>query len=70
VRRAEDQAKWSGLRVELPYPGRWVHHRAAFRRKLIPLLRKSLLCLPKTPSGPAQPLQGPYHNVTCPERNT
>ena len=43
VRRAEDQAKWSGLHVELPYPGRWVHHRAEFRRKLVPLLRKSLL---------------------------
>jgi hypothetical protein len=38
VRRAEDQAKWSGLHVELPYPGRWVHHRAEFHRKLVPLL--------------------------------
>ncbi len=47
VRRAEDQAKWPGLHVELPYPGRWVHHRAEFRRKLIPLLRKSLLSMPK-----------------------
>jgi hypothetical protein len=46
VRRAEDQAKWSGLHVELPYPGRWIHHRAEFRRKLAPLLRKSLFqCL-------------------------
>lgn len=45
VRRAEDQAKWSGLHVELPYPGRWVHHRAEFRRKLVPLLRKSLCCV-------------------------
>jgi len=42
VRRAEDRAKWSGLHIELPYPGRWVHHRAEFRRKLVPLLRKSL----------------------------
>lgn len=47
VRRAEDQAKWSGLHVELPYPGRWVHHRAEFRRKLIPLLRKSLPSMPE-----------------------
>lgn len=45
VRRAEDQAKWSGLHVELPYPGRWVHHRAEFRRKAVPLLRKSLCCV-------------------------
>ena len=47
VRRAEDQAKWSGLHVELPYPGRWVHHRAEYRRRLVPLLRKSLCSMPK-----------------------
>lgn len=40
VKRAERQAKWSGLHVDLPYPGRWVQHRNEFRRKLIPLLRK------------------------------
>ena len=47
VRRSEDQAKWSGLHVELPYPGRWVHHRAEFHRKLVPLLRKSLCSMAK-----------------------
>jgi len=47
VRRAEDQAKWSGLHVELPYPGRWVHHRAEFCQELVPLLRKSLCSVPK-----------------------
>lgn len=47
VRRAEDQAKWSGLHVELPYPGRWVHLRAEFRQKLVPLLRNSLRSMPK-----------------------
>ena len=41
VRRAEDQANWSGLHLELPYPGRWLHHRTEFRRKLVPLLRKT-----------------------------
>jgi hypothetical protein len=51
VRRAEDQAKWSGLHVELPYPGRWVHHRAEFSRKLIPLLRKSLSSMPEIQNG-------------------
>ena len=47
VRRAEDQAKWSGLHVELPYPGRWAHHRAEFQRKLVPLLRTRLSSTPK-----------------------
>jgi len=42
VRRAEELAYWSGLHVELPYPGRWLHHRTEFRRKLVPLLRKSV----------------------------
>jgi len=48
VRRAEQKAKWSGLHVGLPYPGRWVKHRAEFRRKLMPLLHKSL---PSPPEG-------------------
>jgi hypothetical protein len=39
VRRAEERASWSGLHVELPYPGRWHHHRTDFRRKLLFLLR-------------------------------
>ena len=47
VKRAEDRAKWSGLHVELPYPGRWVHHRAEFRRTLVPLLHKSLCSMPE-----------------------
>jgi hypothetical protein len=40
VRRAEGLAKWSGLHIELPYPGRWHQHRIRFRAKLVPLLRK------------------------------
>src|SRR5260370_1120058 len=46
VRRAEDQAGWSGLHVELPYPGRWLHHRTEFRRNLALLLLKSVPSIP------------------------
>jgi hypothetical protein len=40
VRRSERRAKWSGLHVELPYPGRWHHHRNAFVRALVSLFRE------------------------------
>jgi hypothetical protein len=39
VRRAEQFADWRGPHIELPYPGRWQHHRAAFLRALVPVLR-------------------------------
>ena len=39
VRRAEQRADWRGLHIELPYPGRWQRHRAAFLRALVPVLR-------------------------------
>ena len=42
VRRAEAGAKWSGVEVALPYPGRWHHYRTVFREKLTPVLRGSL----------------------------
>lgn len=42
VRRAEKSARWSGLHVELPYPGRWHRFRLVFRRKLIAVLRSAL----------------------------
>jgi hypothetical protein len=42
VQGAEAAADWSGLHLELPYPGRWHHLRLKFRRKLIPLLRTTL----------------------------
>jgi hypothetical protein len=42
VQRAEIQAGWSGTHIELPYPGRWKHHRVEFQSKLAPLLRKAL----------------------------
>jgi hypothetical protein len=41
VQRSERQANWSGLHRELPYPGRWIPHRAAFIRQLLPILRRS-----------------------------
>lgn len=40
VKRSEGHANWSGLHVELPYPGRWNHHRSKFVRALVLLLRK------------------------------
>ena len=42
VKRAEIQAGWSGATIDLPYPGRWKHHRVEFQRQLAPLLRKTL----------------------------
>jgi hypothetical protein len=42
VRRAWERAGWTGLHLELPYPGRWHSHRVRFRRELVPLLRKTL----------------------------
>lgn len=42
VRRAQDAAGWSGVYLELPYPGRWQRHRNEFERQLVPLLRKEL----------------------------
>ena len=41
VQRSEHRANWSGCHVELPYPGRWIRHRAAFIRQLVPILRQS-----------------------------
>jgi len=42
VRRAQQQAGWSGRHVELPYPGRWRSAEIQFRQQLVPLLRKTL----------------------------
>jgi hypothetical protein len=47
VRRAEALARWSGLHIELPYPGRWHPHRVYFRAKLVPLLRNVLVAGPR-----------------------
>jgi hypothetical protein len=41
VKRAERRAAWSGVHIEVPYPGRWHQHRAAFLRTLKPLLRSN-----------------------------
>lgn len=40
VQRSERRANWSGRHIELPYPGRWIRHRAAFVRQLAPILRR------------------------------
>ena len=42
VRRAEQEAKWSGRHIELPYPGRWHQHRAKFLHALVRLLREKI----------------------------
>jgi hypothetical protein len=42
VRRAQQQAGWTGRHVELPYPGRWRSAQIQFRQQLVPLLRKTL----------------------------
>jgi hypothetical protein len=41
ISRATKSAKWSGLRVEVPYPGRWINHRRKFQRVLKQLLRRT-----------------------------
>lgn len=43
VRQAEARAGWAGLRVEVPYPGRWHFFRKEFQRKLVPVLRRALV---------------------------
>ncbi len=42
VRRALEEAEWSGPRLEVAYPGRWKRHREAFLRDLTPMLRARL----------------------------
>jgi hypothetical protein len=39
VRRVLESADWKGQHLELPYPGRWRHHRIVFEKELIPVLR-------------------------------
>ena len=42
VVRSQQQANWRGAYYELPYPGRWQHHRQAFEASLVPVLRREL----------------------------
>jgi hypothetical protein len=39
--RAAEKAQWSGLHLQLPYPGRWHYHREEFAKGLVPLLRRN-----------------------------
>jgi len=41
LRRARQHANWSGLYVELPYPGRWQRYRKVFLAGLVAALRKA-----------------------------
>jgi hypothetical protein len=38
VRRAAAGVGWTGQILELPYPGRWSHHRDVFIAQLLPVL--------------------------------
>jgi hypothetical protein len=38
--RAAEASAWSGVRIVVPYPGRWVHWREEFRKILVPVLRR------------------------------
>jgi hypothetical protein len=40
VRRSQQRANWSGTTIELPYPGRWHHQRAAFLKELSLVLHR------------------------------
>jgi hypothetical protein len=42
VNRARLRANWKGRYLALPYPGRWLRHRAAFTKALVPVLAKEL----------------------------
>ena len=39
VIRAQMMVGWSGMHLELPYPGRWKHHRIQFQCQLEPVLK-------------------------------
>jgi hypothetical protein len=39
VERAAAHAGWQGRLIDLPYPGRWAHHREAFLDTLVPELK-------------------------------
>lgn len=45
VKHAAVRAKWRGEIIELPYPGRWHHHRVEFLKALGPRLQE-LFCAP------------------------
>jgi hypothetical protein len=59
VRRAWEQAAWSGTHLELPYPGRWHRARLQFSQQLAPLLRQTV--------GEIKSL--PYHSPLPKERH-
>ena len=42
VMRSQERANWRGRILELPYPGRWQHHRVAFKEALTPVLLEEL----------------------------
>lgn len=55
VKRAREQAGWSGMHLELPYPGRWYRARLQFSRQLVRLLRKTVREINLQPHHPPSP---------------
>jgi hypothetical protein len=52
VERAQRRADWSGVHLVLPYPGRWQHHKVAFEKELVPVLRRELRSRLNAEPGP------------------
>jgi len=42
VSRAAAAASWTGPIMDVPYPGRWIHHNRVFVAKLLPLVKRIL----------------------------
>lgn len=42
VSRAAAAANWTGPIMDVPYPGRWIHHNRVFVAKLLPLVKRIL----------------------------
>lgn len=42
VSRAATAANWTGSIMDVPYPGRWIHHNRVFTATLLPLVERTL----------------------------
>lgn len=42
VSRAATAANWTGPIIDVPYPGRWIHHNRVFTAKLLPVVKRIL----------------------------
>lgn len=46
VSRAAAAANWRGPIMDVPYPGRWIHHSRVFTAKLLPVVKRILRSAP------------------------